>query len=129
VRYHIIPAVVTSLLLAAPMAWAAPANPPTPTSVEVRNDRATNMVIYAQKDSRDIRLGTVAAGQSAVLDIPGWLVLRRTEMRFFAEPAPDRALAVGTSDIIVKPNERVGLIVSPNRIGQGSDAPLMQNPR
>lgn len=128
-RYHLIPTVVTGLLLAAPMAWAAPAIPPTPTSVEVRNDRATNMVIYAQKDAREVRLGTVAPGQSAVFDIPDWLVLRRTEMRFFAEPSPDPANSVGTSDIIVKPNERVGLIVSTNRIGQGSDAPLMQVPR
>ncbi len=128
-KYHIIPAVVTSLLLAAPLAWAAPAIPPTPTSVEVRNERATNMVIFAQKDARDVRLGTVAAGQSAVLDIPDWLVLRRTQLRFFAEPATDAALAVGTNDVIVKPNERVGLVVSTNRIGEGSNAPLMQVPR
>lgn len=128
-RYHIIPTVMTGVLLAAPMAWAAPAIPPTPTSVEVRNDRATNMVIYAQKDAREVRLGTVAPGRSAVFDLPDWLVLRRTEMRFFAEPTPDPALSVGTKDIIMRPNERVGLIISTNRIGQGSDAPLMQIPR
>jgi hypothetical protein len=107
-------------LFAASAALAAPSTPAAsghagsltpPASVEVENQRAGDIVVYAQKDNREVRLGTVAPGQTSVLDLPEWLVLRRTDMRFFVEPVRKPEFDLGTRSVLVMPHERVGVIV------------------
>jgi hypothetical protein len=80
--------------------------------VSVQNDRATPVTVYLEAGGIDRRLGTVAAGDVATLQLPAWAVNGRT-VRLLARPE-GAGFSLATPAFPVSGAVRVGLLVPPS---------------
>ena len=84
---------------------------PERTTVRVDNQAALDMTIYAMRFGQRVRLGTVTAHSSQVLQIPASLLTgSATTLRFIADPIGSTTGSVG-EEITVMPGDQVVLTI------------------
>jgi hypothetical protein len=86
------------------------AAPQAPVTVDIQNNRPMSVVLYAQRDNQEVRIGRVAAHGSAVVEVPRWLVFDRPHINFFVHP--ESGFDANTGDVRVSPGERIGILVA-----------------
>lgn len=91
--------------------------------VTVQNDRATPVTVYLEAAGIDRRLGTVAAGEVATLQLPAWAVNGRSTVRLLARPE-GAGFSVATPAFTVSGAVRVGLLVPPNGVASIDSVPV-----
>jgi aromatic ring-cleaving dioxygenase len=79
------------------------------TTLTVRNDRSKPVVVYADHDDFDIRLGTVPGSATATLKLPDWLVLENENLAIIIHPEGEFDLA--SQNLKVRLHEHLGLRV------------------
>ena len=91
--------------------------------VTVQNDRATPVTVYLESAGFDRRLGVVAAGEVATLQLPAWAVNGRSTVRLLARPEGS-GFSVATPLFAVSGAVRVGLLVPPSGIASIDSVPV-----
>ena len=86
--------------------------------VTVQNDRSTPVVVFLEGGGIDRRLGVVAAGDVATLQLPAWAVNGRRTVRLLARPE-GAGFSVATPSFALSGAVRIGMLVPPNT-GVGS---------
>lgn len=79
------------------------------TTLTVENERSSPVVVYADEDPFDTRLGTIPALTTTTLKVPSWMVLTDGDLSIVVHPTRGRDL--GSQDLVIRPHEHLGLRV------------------
>jgi hypothetical protein len=99
----------TSSMPASVQAQAADTHDGTLATVQVQNDRTVPVTVFVDRGEFDVRLGTVAALQTATLGIPKWLATENSDVRIYLHP--EGAFDLETQTFAVHPGTQIGLVV------------------
>ncbi len=91
--------------------------------VTVQNDRTTPVTVYLEAAGIDRRLGVVAAGDVATLQLPAWAVNGKSTVRLLARPE-GAGVSVATPLFPLSGAVRVGLLVPPSGIASIDSVPV-----
>ena len=109
-----LPALLVVMLLSGCASSREAASEPGGATVEVTNRNWVSMEIEVVGQSRRVRLGRVASGQTRRFAIPASLLSGATPLRFVMEPSSAERNVI-SEEFIVTPGEEVILVIPNTR--------------
>lgn len=109
-------------LAARPNALVAAPGAPDSTTVTVRNDRPVPVMVYLDRDDFDLRLGDVAAHDTATLRLPEEVVREQRQVAIFAHPE-GAGFDLAAQSLPVQPGDHL-VVVVPSRAEQAPPSPM-----
>ena len=100
----------------------------TMKAVTVQNDRLTAVTLFIDADRVESAIGTVAAGSTAMLSLPGWALAGQRAVKLVAR-TDNNTKAIASYSLPVNEGLQLGLLVPPAEGISDADSMLVMLPK